>query len=105
MRTRRAAVWGLVAGCVLGAGTALATPTFAATPSAAPEYKLVTASGPYGAFAKCPAGFTVTGGGADGTPNVELLQYYSKPADDLSGWAVSGGQSYMVAYAVCVSRD
>ncbi|GAA1976637.1 hypothetical protein [Amycolatopsis minnesotensis] len=100
---QQGAKWIAVAGTGCAVGMALATPALAATPSAAPQYKLVTASGPYGAFAKCPAGFTVTGGGANGTPNVELLQYYSKPADDLSGWAVSGGQSYMVAYAVCVS--
>ncbi|RZQ61232.1 hypothetical protein [Amycolatopsis suaedae] len=95
--------WAAVAGagCLVGAGTALAAPALAA-PSA-PQYKVVTAGGPYGAFARCPAGYTVTGGGSDGVPNVELSTYYSKPADDLSGWAVTGGKSYMLAYAVCVS--
>lgn len=107
MRTRRIAKWIAVAGagCVVGVGMAIATPALAASPAepAAPQYQLVTKYGDFGAFAECPAGFTVTGGGVSGAVEPALTDYYSKPADDLSGWMVSGGRP-MVAYAICVSN-
>jgi hypothetical protein len=97
---------GAVAGvaCALGIGVAVAAPAMAAT-TAAPQYKITSSSGNYGAYAACPTGYTVTGGGFTGTPGPPDYNFYSRPEFNLRGWMVGGAQGYVAVYAICVSNS